>query len=248
MTASRHPLAEFLRTLERHSRLSKEDREGVMGLSFTLRALEPSSYLVREGEAPTRCSVLVSGFAYRHKLTAEGGRQIVSLHIAGEAIDFQNLFLDVSDHNVQMLTHGEVADLDRSQVQALARSCAGIGQAIIVAILVEASISREWVLNIGRRDSRARLAHLLCEFAVRLEAHGLGRENDYALPMTQDQLADALGLTSVHVNRTIKLLEAEGLMTRHRRNISFPDSQLMRRAGDFNERYLHLERQRSGQI
>lgn len=247
MTASRHPLTLFLRNLERHSRLSDDDRQAVMGLSFTLRTLEASAYLVREGEAPKRCCVLASGFAYRQKLTAEGARQIVSLHIAGEALDFQNLFLDVSDHSVQMLTRGEVADLDRSQVQELARSRAGIGHAILVAILIEASILREWVLNIGRRDARTRLAHLLCEFAARLEAQGLAQENGYALPMTQDQLADALGLTSVHVNRTIKLLEAEGLMTRNKRNISFPDSQQMRRVGDFNPRYLHLERQHSGE-
>lgn len=245
--ASGHPLALFLRSLERRSPLSEDDRRAVMGLSFTLRALESSSYLVREGEAPKRCCVLVSGYAYRQKLTADGGRQIVSLHIAGEALDFQNLFLDVSDHSVQMLTNGEVADLDRAQVQNLSRTRAGVGQAILVAILAEGSMFREWVVNVGRRDARTRLAHLLCEVAVRLEAQGLADEKGYALPMTQDQLADALGLTSVHVNRTIKLLEAEGLMMRKRRNISFPDLQQMRRVGDFNERYLHLGRQRSAE-
>jgi CRP-like cAMP-binding protein len=103
------------------------------------------------------------------------------------------------------------------------------------------------VLNIGRRDARSRLAHLLCEFAVRLEALGLAPDRGYELPMTQEQLADATGLTSVHVNRVLKSLESEGLITRNRRNISFPDWQRLREVGDFNSRYLHLEMQHNGE-
>jgi CRP-like cAMP-binding protein len=115
-----------------------------------------------------------------------------------------------------------------------------------VTILVEASIFREWVLNLGRRDSRTRLAHLLCEFAIRLEAQGLADENGYELPMTQEQLADALGLTSVHVNRTIMALEAEGFIHRDRRRMRFPNWRRMRDVADFNQRYLHLQPQTSG--
>ena len=161
-------------------------------------------------------------------------------------MDFQSLFLDVADHNVQMLTRGEVAFVSRSDLQNLARSRAPIGHAILVKILVEASIAREWVLNVGRRDSRSRMAHLLCEFAVRLDAESLADEYRYELPMTQVQLADALGLTPVHVNRTLRALEAEGLIAREKRTVSFPDWRRMREAGDFNQRYLHLEPQRSG--
>jgi CRP-like cAMP-binding protein len=112
--------------------------------------------------------------------------------------------------------------------------------------LVESSIFREWVLNVGRRNSRTRLAHVLCELGVRLEAEGLAEAYGYELPMTQEQLADALGLTPVHVNRTLKTLEAEGLIQRTKRNISFPDWNRLRAIGDFNQRYLHLEPQRSG--
>jgi DNA-binding Lrp family transcriptional regulator len=90
------------------------------------------------------------------------------------------------------------------------------------------------------------MAHLLCEFAVRLEAEGLAKEYRYELPMTQEQLADALGLTPVHVNRTLKALEADGLITRNKRMVSFPNWEKLREAGDFNQRYLHLEPQTSG--
>jgi CRP-like cAMP-binding protein len=133
-------------------------------------------------------------------------------------------------------------------LQVLARERPAVGHAILVKILVEASIFREWVLNVGRRDSRMRLAHLLCELGVRLEAEGLAEDYGYELPMTQEQLADALGLTPVHVNRTLKALEEEGLIVRSKRSVSFPDWKRLRLVGDFNQRYLHLEPQQSGRV
>ena len=240
------PLDLLLRKLETHSRLDEDDRQAILALPYTLRTLEAQSYTVREGDAPEACGVLVSGFAYRQKLTGDGSRQIVALHIPGEALDFQNLFLDVADHNVQTLTRAEMAFIPRAELQKLARSRAAIGHAILVSILVEASIFREWVLNIGRRDARSRLAHVLCEFAIRLEAQGLADENGYELPMTQEQLADTLGLTPVHVNRTIMALESQGFIARDKRRIRFPDWRRMRDLADFNQRYLHLEPQGSG--
>jgi CRP-like cAMP-binding protein len=237
----------MVRNLELRSPLSAEDRRAVLNLPYNVRTLEPGTYTIREAEAPNSCGVLVSGFAYRHKLSGDGARQIVAIHIPGDALDFQHLFLDVADHNVQMLTRGEVAFVSRADIQNLARERASIGHAILVKILVEASIFREWVLNVGRREARVRVAHVLCEFAARLEAEGLSDEYGCELPMTQEQLADAVGITPVHVNRTLKTLEKEGLITRNKRMVSFPDWRRMRDAADFNQRYLHLEAQRSGQ-
>jgi CRP-like cAMP-binding protein len=246
MTSQKPPLEIFLRNLELRSPLPAEDRRAVLELTHTIRTLEAGTYTVREADPPTACVVLLSGFAYRQKLTGDGSRQIVALHTPGEAVDFQNLFLDVADHSVQMLTRGQVAYIPREELQALARSRAAIGHAILVKILVEASIFREWVLNVGRRDARSRVAHLLCELAIRLETEGLVEQYGYELPMTQEQLADAVGLTPIHVNRTLKALDAEGLITRTKRNIGFPDWERMRHVGDFNQRYLHLEPQTSG--
>lgn len=247
MTIARHPLELLLRNLELRSPLTADDRRAVLDLPYTLRTLESSTYTIREADPPTNCAILVSGFAYRQKLTGEGARQIVAIHIPGDALDFQNLFLDVSDHSIQMLTRGEVAFVPRGELQKLARSRASIGHAILVKILVEASIFREWVLNVGRREARTSMAHVLCELAVRLQAEGLADEYAYELPMTQEQLADVLGLTAVHVNRTLKALEAEGLITRNKRVVSFPNWEKMRKVGDFNQRYLHLEPQQSGE-
>lgn len=248
MSRSDEPLSLMVRKLRLRAPLSDEDERALLALPHSRKTLEPSTYLVREGDPPDYCAVILSGFAFRQKLTGDGARQIVSLLIPGEAVDLQNLFLDVSDHSVQMLTRGDVAFIPRREIQALIRSSAGIAHAIMVKTLVEASIFREWVLNVGRRPSKARLAHVLCELGIRLEAQELTGEYAFELPMTQEQLADALGLTPVHVNRVLKALEADGLIQRSKRMVRFSDWERMRQVADFNQRYLHLERQESGVI
>jgi len=229
----------LVRRLETHQGLTPEDRKAVLNLPYKLRRLEAQGYTLREGDRPDRCAVLLSGYAFRHKLTGEGARQILAIHIPGEALDFQNMFLEESDHNVQMLTRGLVAEIPRPPLEELVLAYPNVGRAVLIFTLVEASIFREWTLNIGRRDSRSRIAHLLCEFAHRLTAHGITPDGLYELPMTQEQLADATGLTSVHVNRVLQGLQREGLIERERRKIRFVSWERMRDVGDFNPRYLH---------
>lgn len=238
-----NPLALLIRRLRTHAELSQNGCDAILSLPVAVRTYEPDAYIVREAETITTCGVLTSGYAYRQKLTSEGARQIISLHVPGEPLDFQHLLLDVADHNVQALTRITLASVSRPALRSLVRDNAEVGYAVGVYIQVESSIFREWVVNVGRRDARSRLAHLLCEYAIRLDTQGLNGTDGYELPMTQEQLADALGLTSVHVNRTIKSLEADGLIKRKRRNISFPNWEALREVGDFNTRYLHLEPQ-----
>lgn len=139
----------MVRKLECRSPLSAEDKSALTALPFKFRTLDPGTYVVREGEPPTQCGVLVSGFAYRHKVTGEGARQIVSLHIPGEFFDLQNLFLNQSDHNVQTLTRADVAFVPRSAVEELVAARPAVRQAMWIDTLVDASIFREWVVNVG---------------------------------------------------------------------------------------------------
>lgn len=245
MHPSDNPLALVVRKLNSRTPLSSADQEAILALPCERKTLEHSSYIVREGDPPTHCPALISGFAYRHKLTADGARQIVALHLPGDPLDLQHLFLDVADHNVQTLTRAEVALVPRSALQKLARERPAVAEAFMVNVLVESSIFREWVVNVGRRDARSRIAHLLCEFAIRLNSQGLMEEYGCELPMTQEQIGDATGLTSVHVNRTLKALQAEGLIARNRRSVKFPDWEHLKEAGDFTERYLHLAPQQA---
>jgi len=133
-----------------------------------------------------------------------------------------------------------VADIPRQALQDLVLNHSRVGAAIMQMTLIEASILREWVVNVGRRDARERIAHVLCEFAVRLEERGLVDRGSFELPMTQEQLADTTGLTPVHVNRVLKGLEADGLISRRRRQIQFDDWRALQDAGDFSRRYLHI--------
>ncbi|HEX2763637.1 MAG TPA: Crp/Fnr family transcriptional regulator [Allosphingosinicella sp.] len=246
MTAS--PLDALLRKLSYCRAFDPDDREALLGLPHEVRKIEAASYLVREGDQPTRCAVMISGFVYRHKIVASGGRQILSFNMRGDMVDIQNSFLGVADHNVQALTACEVAYIPCNALKELAFERPAIGEAMWFDSLVEASIFREWIANVGRRDARTRIAHVLCEFALRLEAAGLGTHANWELPMTQEQIADVVGLTSVHVNRTLRVLEQEGLIKRDRRAVWVSDWKALAEAGDFQSRYLHLPDHKLGLV
>jgi CRP-like cAMP-binding protein len=238
--ADTHPTFEKMaRRMESRWPLSDADRQALMSLQHSVRKVPAGAHLVRDGEPPEQCALLLSGYAYRYKITGDGARQIISLHVAGEFVDLQNSFLPVSDHSVQTLTEADVAFVPLQAVREITLTYPGVGRAMWIDTLIDSSIFREWVVNVGRRDSRARVAHILCEFSLRLEAAGLARDHRYELPMTQEQLADAVGLTSVHVNRVLRQLGEDGLISRDRRSITIEDWQRLREAGDFNERYLH---------
>jgi CRP-like cAMP-binding protein len=239
---SEHVLAPMVRSLSLREELSPADRAAILALPFSRRRLDAGQYLVWDGDRPQNTCLLLSGFAYRHKMSGNGGRQIVSFHMKGDLVDLQNSLLGIADHNVQMLTAGEVAMIPVETIRQIAFSHPDVGMAMWYESLVEGSIFREWVLNIGRRDARTRIAHLLCEFGLRLKVADIAEPTTYELPITQEQLADAVALTSVHVNRTLMKLERDGLITRTKRNISIVDWSALARVADFEPRYLHLER------
>lgn len=233
-----NPLAVMVRKLETHTPLGHDDRAALLALPHTLRTYENQTYLVRRGGDRSECVVLLAGFAFRWKQAAEGLRQIVSVYVPGDLINLDRLFLNIVEEHIEALTITDVAMIPREAMLELARSHPAAGYALITSSMIEGLISREWMLNIGRRDARTRVAHLLCEFSVRLSS-GPAVEHGYDLPMTQEQLGDILGLTTVHVNRMVKSLEAEGLLIRKGRYITFPDWNTLCRLADFSPRYLH---------
>ncbi len=241
MTVPDSALEIMLRKFSRRGPLDRQDREALLNLSYRTQTIEASTYIVREGERPTQSCLIVSGFAYRHKVTADGARQIVSVHIPGDFVDLEGALLNVADHNVQALTRCEVAFIRREAVRDLILSHPKVGMTMWVDTLIDGAVFREWVVNVGRRDARSRIAHLLCEFARRLEVAGLADEYRYELPMTQEQLADATGLTPVHVNRILQQLTREGLVEREKRFVAIPDWEKLSRVAGFTETYLHLD-------
>src|SRR3954470_6226455 len=232
-------LAALIRKLGRLVDLTPSHLDLLAALPFTLREAGSNQYLVREGAPTTECCVLVTGYACRHKVAANGGRQIVSFHLPGDMLDLQHLLLEVADHNVQTITPATVAWIPKSALKRVAHESRRINDALWRDTLIDASVFREWVLNVGRRDARSRTAHMLCEFAARREAAGLGSPEDFELPMTQEQIADATGLTAVHVNRMLRALEQDGAISRDRRRIRIVDWDRMRWIADFDPAYLH---------
>jgi CRP-like cAMP-binding protein len=223
--------------------LDATDIQAILDLPHNYKRIERNGYVVRERELTTHSCLLISGFAIRHKIVAHGAGQIVAVHMKGDLVDLQNSFLGVADHSVQVLTDSEVAFIPREAVKTLAFAHPNVGMAMWMDTLVDGSIFREWIANVGRRDARARIAHFLCEIALRLKVAGLGETTDYQLPMTQEQLADTTGLTPVHVNRTLRTLEAENLISRRSsRSITIGDWRKLADAGDFDSNYLHLRK------
>jgi CRP-like cAMP-binding protein len=235
-------LEPLVRKLGYWQKLDAADRDAILALPHHVKRLEQHHYIIRDRDVASHSCLLIAGFAVRHKIVGGGYRQIVAIHMKGEMVDLQNSVLGMADHSVQMLTPGQVAMIPREEVIRLAFERPAVGRAMWFDTMVDSSIFREWIANVGRRDARTRVAHLLCEFALRLKVAGLGDQLGYQLPMTQEQLGDATGLTSVHVNRTIKQLEAEGLIDRvSPRAITIGDWKKLADVGDFDSHYLHLK-------
>ena len=233
------PIQGFVRRLAACSALQPKDTAALAALNWRTASRSRHSYLIREGDRPTECTVLVDGFAQRQKLTVDGARQIVSFAVPGDPLDLEFLFCEEADFSIQMSTDGVIARVPAEELRALIEGRTAVGGAVIASLLADAAIFQEWIMNIGRRDARQKIAHLLCEIFARLEAQGL-KNKVTELPYSQDQLADATGLTSVHVNRVLRQLGADGVISRSRRTIGVRDWALLRNVAGFDDRYLRL--------
>ena len=208
-------------------------------MPWSHRVFSRDAYLMREGEPTSTCSLLVAGYAFRQKLVDSGARQIISFHIPGEFLDIQNVLLSVADHNIQALTRASVAVIQKGPLMDLLGNRPPLRKAFWIDSLLDASVFREWVVNVGRRDARARIAHLLCEFAARVRNSGEADSEMFDFPLTQEQIGDATGLTAVHTNRTLQSLRKDGLINLSSSRLAILDWEKLCEIGDFNERYLH---------
>ena len=241
MDAPVHTLAPMLRKLRLWVNLDPQQEQALVSLPHTVVKVAKQQMFVREGDPVSHCWLVLSGYCVRSKYVGSGGRQIVSIHMTGDLVDMHNALLGVADHGVQALTPCKLAKIPIEALRDLADTDPAIKDGLWYDTLVDASIFREWVANVGRRDAHTRIAHLLCEFGLKMDAVGLD-QHDYEFPMTQDQLADATGLTAVHVNRVLMSLAEEGLIKRvTARSVLIGDWKRLAAAGDFRPDYLHLD-------
>ena len=228
--------------LEAFTKLSREDRAAIdRVMRSSVRQISARRDVVREGDKPRAVNLVLDGWACRYKTLPDGRRQIVSFFIPGDLCDMNVFVLKEMDHNIGAVTAVRLAQIGREQFDELTANHPRITQALWWDALVTVAIQREWTLNVGQRDAYERIAHLLVELFLRLRAVGLtdGKRCDF--PVTQVDLADATGLTSVHVNRMLQDLRRDGLVELEKRSLTIPDLQRLKDAAMFNENYLHLD-------
>src|SRR3954466_1866374 len=202
----------LVRKLESVFPLSHAELGAVLALPMHIRELPAGQDIVREGDRPSQCCLLLEGFALRYKVVGDGKRQIMSFHIPGDMPDLLSLHLVRMDHSLATLSRSRLGFISHQNLRRLIQQHPRLGDAFWRETLVDAAVFREWMVGIGRRDARARIAHLVCELVTRLEIAGLARDKSIHIPLTQAHIADALGLSTVHVNRVLQMLRAEKLI------------------------------------
>lgn len=195
--------------------------------------------LISEGDRPDRIRVVLSGWLARYKALEDGRRQIVNFVLPGEICDPYSYLLARMDHSIGTLTPIVYSEIERDRFEELVASDRTLAEAVWCEWLASNSIQREWTLNIGRRVALERVAHLLCEVFERLKTIGLVDGNSCTFPITQMDLADATGLSVVHLNRTLQELRAAGLIVLRERTLTIGDLDALKSAGLFTPAYLH---------
>jgi CRP-like cAMP-binding protein len=222
--------------------LSDEEKQALQDLPIQIVSLKAHQDIVRVGDRPSQCCLVLEGFSCVFKLASNGKRQLMAIHVPGDIPDLQSLHLKVIDNSIATITSCKVGFIQHGDLRHICERHPRLTAAFWRETLVDASIFREWLLNIGRREAYTRMAHLLCEFLVRLKMVGLAEVDSFDLPITQIDLADAIGTSSVHVNRVFQALRADGLIQTQRTQIAIPDWQKLEEAGDFDPLYLHFEK------
>jgi CRP-like cAMP-binding protein len=205
-----------------------------------LRQLQRDEAIVREHDQPSRSCLVIEGFAYRFKAASDGKRQIFSFQVRGEIPDLHSLHLKTMDHDLAALSPAIVGFIAHSDLLELCVQFPGVAGTLWRETLIDGSIFREWMLGIGQRQAQTRIAHLFCELYLRLDAVGLAQDWTVSLPITQEQLGDALGLSTVHVNRSLNGLRADSLITLGAGKLRIDDWDGLKDVADFDPAYLHL--------
>ena len=219
--------------------LDDDDIAAIESLPIVIKDVSDHETVIQDGERPNQCCLVVEGFAVRSKLTSGGRRQILSVHIAGDIPDLQSLHLHVLDHDLITLTPCRLGFIPHAALRALNRERPNIAEALWRDTLIDAAMFREWIINVGQRRAPERLAHLVLEIRERLRLVGRAEGDSFMLPMTQDELSDALGLTPVHINRTLKQLRTDGLLSFHRNEVKILDNARFEELAQFDRLYLH---------
>ncbi len=189
--------------------------------------------------------VMLEGWACRYKILPNGSRQIMAFLMPGDACDLHIKLLAEMDHGIQTVTTAKVAMITRDEMSAMMQKHPNIAAAMYSAQLVDEGIMRAWIVSMGRRSSIERVAHLLCELYLRALNIGLTMHGEFEMPLSQVVLADALGMTAVHINRVLKELRMLGVMALKRGSVTLLEPEKLIQIAGFDENYLHRRQRRA---
>lgn len=232
----------FLRRLLDRSQLNAEEQEAILSLGGTAAQARANVDIVSPGDIAEHACLVVDGMIGRFGQLVDGRRQITAFHVAGDMCDLHSVVFPKVGWSLQALGTTTILKVPHGELRRVAKRYPAVAEAFWRDCVVDASILSQWVVNVGRRDARMRLAHVLCEMGVRMEQARLGRRDHYEFQITQSQLADALGLTPVHVNRVLQSLRSDGLVATQRHDIRILDWDQLAQIGEFDDGYLETRR------
>lgn len=238
-----NPLLTKLRTV---ADLGEDDRAALDEVCADAREMAARRNIIREGERPDHVHLMVEGWAARYKLLPDGERQITAFLLPGDLCDLHITILGEMDHSIATLTRARVAFIPRDAMDRLTERPT-LAKAFWWTTLVDEAVLRSWIVNVGRRDALAAVGHLICELYVRMRNVGLTDDHHFEMPLTQEEIADALGITSVHVNRVLQRLRSERLISLKRSSLTILDYPRLEQVAGFSANYLHL-RDRRGPV
>src|SRR5262245_10701731 len=213
----------LLKRLAWADQLAQEERDRIVACVSRVQSFGPGETIIPADDPVDFSSVLLKGFSNRQLVLQSGKRQITAFHLAGDFCDLHTYVLKTLPDSVVAITECEVAIVPHAQLDQIVRDSYHVARLLWASTLIDASISRQWIISIGGRSARARLAHLFCELYLRFKMVGLTKDMSYLLPATQTDLSDVLGLSLVHTNRTCAALRSEGLATFARRTLTIHD-------------------------
>ncbi len=230
-----------LRKLRKRDEISPDEEQAIRDAVSEPRDVPADKTIIKAGVEVSSSTLLLEGMMCRYKDLQDGQRQITELHVAGDFVDLHSFTLKRLDHNVMSLTPCRIAVMSHERLQDITERFPHLTRVYWFSSNLDAAIHREWELSLGRRDAMSRIAHLFCELFVRLEIVGLTDKSSFEFPLTQNDVAECLGLTSVDVNRTLQELRKRELIELAGRRLTILDSPSLEAVAEFDPRYLYLE-------
>lgn len=236
-------LENFVQRLGALSALSKDDVAALLTLRGDLARLRGNVDIASTGESFDHACLVVNGIVARFVQLNDGSRQFTAFHLPGDIADIHRVATPAAGSALQTLSTATVVRVAAQDLKRIALASPTITQAFWAYAAVDAAVLTQWAVNVGRRDAKSRMAHFLCEIGVRSESCGLGSRDEFILDASQAQLGDALGLTSVHVNRTLKALRESKLLSIDGRIVRITNWLSLAAMGDFDPAYLQIDPQ-----